>query len=284
MSELDPSGGRIDGTARALCCRGERDGERVGSCGSGVTNLPLTGERTVPGIPAENYWFRRHEAAYVFAERLVAGLTALEIGCGEGYGTDRLASAASTIVGLDYDALTVAHALRTYPRPHFVRGNLAALPVATNAVDAVVTLQVIEHVWDHPQFVRECRRVLRPDGLLLVTTPNRLTFSPGLDVPLNPFHTKEFTAAELCSLLVACGFDVEAVHGLHAGERLVALDRSYGSFVDAQLATPPHEWPAELLADVAGVGVDDFALVRDGTRDVDESLDLVVVARPAGGS
>jgi len=242
-------------------------------------DLPLTGERTVPGIPAENYWFRRHEAAYEFVAPLVAGRTVLEVGCGEGYGTDLLARTARRVLGIDYDALTAAHARATYPAAWFVRANLAALPVPSGSVDVLATLQVIEHVWNHGEFVRECLRVLRPGGLLMVTTPNRLTFSPGLDAPLNPFHTKEFTASELSGLIAANGFGIEAVLGLHAGPRLGVLDARYGSFVAAQLAGPPTDWPAGLHADVGAVTTADFPIHE---RDVDASLDLIVLARRQG--
>ncbi|MCU1656305.1 MAG: SAM-dependent methyltransferase [Pseudonocardiales bacterium] len=204
----------------------------------------------------------------------------LEVGCGEGYGTALLAAAAGQVVGVDYDALTVAHAQRSYPRAAFVRANLAALPVRDSSVDVVATLQVIEHVWNHPQFVRECRRVLRPGGLLLVTTPNRLTFSPGLDAPVNPFHTHEFTTAELTELLAGDGFAIDAVFGVHAGPRLVELDaRHGGSFVAAQLARPPEQWDAGLGQDVAAVAVSDFPVLAADVHRADESLDLVVVAR-----
>ncbi|HEX3337217.1 MAG TPA: methyltransferase domain-containing protein [Jatrophihabitans sp.] len=240
--------------------------------------LPLTGERTVPGIPEENYWFRRHEIAYEYVLARVHGIV-LEVGCGEGYGTSRLASRAERIVGLDYDAATIAHAAATYPRARFVRGNLAALPVASESVHVLATLQVIEHVWDHPQFVAECLRVLRPGGRLIVTTPNRLTFSPGRDEPVNPFHTREFTAAELVALLEKCGFETRAVHGLHAGPRLAALDAAYdGSFVDAQLATPPDGWTPGLRADVASITATDFDVLPASDRDVDAALDLVILA------
>ncbi len=241
--------------------------------------LPLTGERTVPGIPAENYWFRRHEAAYGFVAERVGGRTVLEVGCGEGYGTALLARAAETVVGVDYDALTASHAAASYPQAQFVRANLAALPCRTGAVDVVVTLQVIEHVWNHGEFVDECRRVLGPGGLLVVSTPNRLTFSPGQDVPLNPFHTVEFTAAELAALLSGHGLAIESTWGLHAGERLRAWDGRHDGFVDAQLGGPPDAWPDELRRDVAAVRVDDFPIVSESDRPVDESLDLLVLAR-----
>jgi 2-polyprenyl-3-methyl-5-hydroxy-6-metoxy-1,4-benzoquinol methylase len=246
-------------------------------------SLPLTGERTVPGVSEENYWFRRHEAAYEYAAAQVAGMTVVDVGCGEGYGTARLAVEAAQIVGVDYDALAIAHAAAAYRQAAFVRGNLAALPVRSAHADAVVTLQVIEHVCNHAEFVGECMRVLRPGGLLLVTTPNRLTFSPGLDEPANLFHTKEFTAAELTTLLEVGGFAVRRVFGLHAGARLVEVDaRHGGSFVAAQLATPPDQWSEQLRRDVAGVGRSDFRILAADVHDVDESLDLVVLSQRPG--
>ena len=260
-----------------------RRGESHGTGGAARNHadpLPLTGERTVPGIATENYWFRRHEAAYRHLVPHVAGATVLEVGSGEGYGTDLLAETARSVLGIDYDSAAVVHARSRYRLPRFVRGNLAALPVRSGSVDVVASLQVIEHVWDHAQFVRECLRVVRPGGRLFVTTPNRLTFSPGRETPLNPFHTKEFTAAEVTDLLAGCGLVVDAVLGLHAGPRLRELDARYGSFVDAQLAGDPSSWTADLLADVVDVGTDDF-VVRP--RDIDASLDLVVTAHRSSG-
>jgi SAM-dependent methyltransferase len=243
--------------------------------------LALTGERTAPGIPAENYWFRRHEIAYEQIGGLVDGARVLEVGSGEGYGTAFLAGRAKTIVGIDYDPAAVAHAAERYPRAAFVRGNLAALPVATAALDMVVSLQVIEHVWDHPQFVRECARVLRPDATLVMTTPNRLTFSPGLETPANPFHTKEFSASELAGLVTSCGLTVDYIGGVHPGPRLRELDGRYGSFVNAQLASAPQDWPDALRADVESVTTADFVVADNASRDVDESLDLMVIVRSA---
>ncbi|MGI8678265.1 MAG: class I SAM-dependent methyltransferase [Jatrophihabitans sp.] len=243
--------------------------------------LPLTGERTVPGIAEENYWFRRHEAAYEFTLPYVTGKCVLEVGCGEGYGADLLASSADVVVGVDYDCVTIVHAARAYPGVRFARANLAALPVADRSVDVLATLQVIEHVWNHPEFVGECLRVLRPDGVLLVTTPNRLTFSPALGAPVNPFHTVEFTGTELAALLAQCGFRVERMLGLHTGARLAALDSAHGgSFVAAQLGDAPQNWSPALRADVGSVTTADFEVLEHPLRDVDDSLDLVLLARP----
>ncbi|QYN34578.1 class I SAM-dependent methyltransferase [Pseudonocardia sp. DSM 110487] len=240
--------------------------------------LPLTGERTVPGIPEENYWFRRHEAVYIALRDLVAGASVLEAGCGEGYGAGMLAEVATGVLALDLDAATAAHVARRYPGAGVARANLVALPVRDGGVDAVVSLQVIEHLWEQERFLRECLRVLRPGGALVVSTPNRLTFSPGRDTPLNPFHTRELSAAELACLVRDAGFADVEVEGLHHGPRLRELDaRHGGSLVDAQVAVAlaGGSWPAALRRDVGSVTAGDFVL-QPG--DVDASLDLVAFA------
>jgi SAM-dependent methyltransferase len=242
------------------------------------STLPLTGERTVPGIAEENYWFRRHEAVYVALRDRCAGALVLEAGSGEGYGAGMLAEVAAGVLALDLDPLTAAHVARRYPRTGVARANLVALPVRDGAVDAVVSLQVIEHLWEQERFLRECLRVLRPGGTLMLSTPNRLTFSPGRDTPLNPFHTRELSAAELAGLVRGAGFTGVEVTGLHHGPRLRELDaRHGGSVVDAQVAVAlaGGTWPAALRKDVESVMVTDFVLAPE---QVDASLDLLVLA------
>lgn len=241
--------------------------------------LALTGERTVPGLAAENYWFRRHEVVYEHLAPRCADAVVLEAGSGEGYGADLIAQVASHVIGLDYDDSAVAHVKARYPRVDMRQGNLADLPLPDASVDVVVNFQVIEHLWDQGQFVRECRRVLRPGGALFMSTPNRITFSPGRDTPINPFHTRELNASELMELLVEGGFVMESMHGVFHGPRLRELDaRHGGSIIDAQisLALAGTPWPDELLADVASVTTADFDLTDGG--EIDASLDLVAIA------
>ncbi|MGH9062311.1 MAG: class I SAM-dependent methyltransferase, partial [Acidimicrobiales bacterium] len=181
----------------------------------------------------------------------------------------------------DYDEVTTGHVRHRYPRLDVLRGNLACLPLRSAAVDVVANFQVIEHLWDQDGFLAECHRVLRPGGKLLVTTPNRLTFTPDSDTPLNPYHTRELAPSELDSLLRAAGFGVELL-GLHHGAGLRAVDKRHGgSIINAQLDVVMGElpgqavWPEALLADVAAIRAEDFSVHAD---DLETSLDLVAVA------
>jgi SAM-dependent methyltransferase len=243
--------------------------------------LTLTGERTIPDLDIENYWFRRHEVVYQRLAPRCAGREVLEAGCGEGYGADLIAGVARRVVAVDYDEYAVAHVRRRYPRVEAMQANLAALPLPDASVDVVVNFQVIEHLWDQAQFVAECARVLRPAGLLMVSTPNRVTFSPGRDTPINPFHTRELNAVELTQLLLDAGFSQVSVSGLFHGPRLREMDaRHGGSIIDAQIARAVADapWTPELRADVAAVATDDFDLVDAGAREIDDSLDLIAIA------
>lgn len=232
-------------------------------------SLPLTGERTVPGVPHENYWFRRHEVAYRdCASRIAASggvRRVLDAGAGEGFGAALIRERTrATITALDYAGDASVHAHRHYDLAA-VRGNLVAMPFGDGTFDAIVSLQTIEHLWDQGAFVAECARVLRPGGLLVLTTPNRLTFPSG-----NLFHTRELDPGEL-SELVAGPFGVEHRLGIHHGPRLAGT-----RIVPDQLDAAPHEWPDELIGLVAGVTGDDFVISAD---DLENSLDLYFVAR-----
>src|SRR5246127_4989429 len=218
--------------------------------------LTLTGERTIPDLDIENYWFRRHQVVYQRLAPRCAGREVLEAGCGEGYGADLIAGVARRVVAVDYDEAAVAHVRSRYARVEVMQANLAELPLPDASFEVVVNFQVIEHLWDQAQFVAECARVLRSSGLLMVSTPNRLTFSPGRDPPINPFHTRELNAAELTQLLVDAGFAAVSLSGVFHGPRLQKMDaRHGGSIIDAQIARAVADapWPAKLLADVAAV-------------------------------
>ncbi len=252
--------------------------------------LRLTGERTLPGIWHERYWFARHEVTYRFVARLLAAAPAgdpvlVDAGSGEGYGSEHLrVSVPARTLAVDYDEASVAHVRRTYPQVAVARGNLVALPLRTGSVDAVVSLQTVEHLWDQGGFVAECARVLRTGGLLALSTPNRLTFSPGVgrgERPLNPFHVNELDAAELVELLAGLVGEPELL-GVHHGPRIMAYEDRHGDVVRAQLAGPYDEWEHPLADFVRSVRADDFVVAPDGDgHPLDASLDLVAVGRAA---
>lgn len=231
--------------------------------------MELTGERTLPGIWHETYWFARHVAGYRWACDAIdlRGASVLEAGVGEGYGGALLAAAgASTVVGVDLDAATLSHLAGRYADVSPVRANLVALPLRTTGLDAVVSAQTLEHLWDQAGFVAECARVLRPGGQLVLTTPNRSTFPPG-----NVFHHRELDAGELRAL-VAQRFTVRQLVGLAHGPRLARLDTDLGGLVDAQLADEPARWPPQLRAAVRSVTPEDFVV-----GPAEGSLDLLLL-------
>jgi SAM-dependent methyltransferase len=235
-----------------------------------TTGLPLTGERTVPGIAREQYWFARHEVVYQWLAPRCQDLRVLEAGSGEGYGADILRRAGASVIALDYDWAAIAHGAASYPVPH-VQANLAALPVS--GVDVVVSLQVIEHLWDLPGFLRESRRAA---DWICLSTPNRLTFSPGLgrgQKPTNPFHVEEFDADQLRDLVREAGFGEVELFGVHHGRRLQGRPTLIAEQIRAAL---DDEWPPELERFVATVSTEDFSVDATG---LDASLDLVVIAR-----
>ena len=238
--------------------------------------LPLTGERTAPGIWHENYWFARHDAAYRWITANLASTgRVLDAGCGEGYGAEQLRLAgADSVTGLDYEDTTLRHLRRAYPQVNVVRGNLVQTGFAGATFDLITSLQTIEHLWEQPRFVAECARILRPSGTTVLSTPNRLTFPSG-----NWYHTRELTAAEFIELLEPY-FEITRTLGLHHGPRLAGWEATYGSCVDAQLAASHEEWNESLAELVRSTRYDDFE-IRPGN--LDESLDLMLVARPRGG-
>jgi SAM-dependent methyltransferase len=232
-----------------------------------------TGERTLPGIPVENYWFQRHVVAYEYAAGLVGGLEVLDAGCGEGYGSDMLAAVAD-VVGVDLDEGVVRHAGRTYPRARFESADLLALPFPDASFDAVVTLQVVEHMSGPREFVAECIRVLRPGGRLILSTPNRLTFSrEGIR---NPFHTYEFAPADVRSLLERHLSLLSMAGTFHTGRLRLIETIIRAPFPERLLAQPAPEWPRWLRRAVAKTKPADFAI---RSEDLDRSLDVIAVAQ-----
>jgi 2-polyprenyl-3-methyl-5-hydroxy-6-metoxy-1,4-benzoquinol methylase len=217
------------------------------------------GARTFPGVTEENYWFRRHEAAYQMAARSPRAGRAgrvLDVGCGEGYGPAILRAAGARVDAVELDPATAEHAARTYPEIRVVRADACSLPYRGGTFDAIVALQVLEHLFCADGFLRRARELLKAGGTLVLSTPNRETFSPN-GVP-NDFHAYEYTAEELEAIL-RVHFDNITVGGLHHGTKLAALDRLTRTPIQQRLMRTPYaELPRSLRLALHSVRAHDF--------------------------
>jgi SAM-dependent methyltransferase len=185
---------------------------------AGVPPLELTGERTLPDVPAENYWFRRHLAVYEWIAERCRGLRVADLACGEGYGSDVLARTAEEVVGVDANPEAYEHARLRYRRPNlrFERGLVEDFSGVDGGdrVDAIVFLQTIEHVAEPASLLA---RFARAAAVSYVSTPNRLTLAPpGAERSDNPWHLREYTAAEYRELLEPRFSRVEILGVFHA--------------------------------------------------------------------
>lgn len=188
--------------------------------------LLLTGERTLPDISHENYWFARHVVAYERVLGAVAGARVIDIGCGEGYGPAMLAGRAKTVLGVDIAPEVVEHARSRYgsDRIAFEVMDVNGLSVEDSSFDVAVSFQVVEHLADVSGYFDEIARVLRPGGRAFLTTPNRLTISAGSREPVNPFHLREYTPEEFFDALRG-QFDSVSLSGLFHARWLALNDR-----------------------------------------------------------
>ncbi|WP_445146021.1 glycosyltransferase [Dyella sp. Tek66A03] len=164
--------------------------------------MEFTGERFLPTEAGEI----RHEHLhrYAWCRPLVIGKVVLDIACGEGYGSAILArGGASSVIGVDISPQTVEHAAKTYAGIEgleYREGNAAAIPLPDSCVDVVVSFETIEHHDQHLEMMSELRRVLRPGGLLIMSSPNRPVYTDKAGHH-NEFHVKELDFSEFDELL-----------------------------------------------------------------------------------
>ncbi len=243
---------------------------------AGVPPLELTGERTLPDVPEENYWYRRHEAVYEWIAPRVAGLDVVDMACGEGYGSAVLSRRAARVTGVDANPEAFEHARLKYSRPgvRFVRDLVESYG---EPCDAVVFLQTIEHLQDPGAVLDHFRSMLRPGGTAYVSTPNVLTLAPeGAEKSGNPWHVREYRADEFRALCARHFASVDVLGLFHARKLRLhqwAIEHAGWDAVHARLGITKPFYDRFTPA----ISVRDFALRRD---DLDRALDFLAVLRP----
>ncbi len=182
----------------------------------GVPPLSLTGERTLPDVPEENYWYRRHLVVYEWIAAQVRGVRVIDMASGEGYGADVLARAAASVIGVEANPEAFEHARLRYPAVRFER---ALVEQFTAPADAVVFLQTIEHLEQPGATLDHFASLLDGDGAVFLSTPNVLTLAPkGAARSDNPWHVHEYRPEEFEALCRAHFGRVEIFGLFHAAQ------------------------------------------------------------------
>ena len=206
---------------------------------TGPSRIEWTGERCIPtGDEVQGIYEHLHR--YYFASQFTAGRRVLDVASGEGYGAALLAEHATEVVAIELDSASVAHSRLTYDARNltFVEGSMLELSShVAGSFDVVVCFEAIEHVAaaEQSKLVDEMAAVLAPEGMLLVSTPDRATYNASIHEP-NPFHVSELDQGELLALLTR-SFENVALWGQNVvgGSRIVTLDDDTEAMTTEQL-------------------------------------------------
>jgi O-antigen biosynthesis protein len=160
------------------------------------------GERLSSAVSGQAYIEHYHR--YLLAREFCRDRDVVDVAAGEGYGTALLAQVARSAIGIELDAAVVeaARAGFSHPNLRYLAGDARAIPLADGCADVVVSFETIEHLDGQERFLDECRRILRPGGLLIISTPDRAEYDRRQAAP-NPYHVKELDEAEFTAMLRA---------------------------------------------------------------------------------
>jgi 2-polyprenyl-3-methyl-5-hydroxy-6-metoxy-1,4-benzoquinol methylase len=245
----------------------------------GVPPLELTGERTLPDVPEENYWFRRHLVVYEWIAAQIEGLRAIDMACGEGYGSDVLARSAASVVGVDANPQAHEHARLRYRRPN-LRFARDLIETFAEPADAVVFLQTIEHLTDPGAALEHFATLVAGStgGAVYVSTPNVLTLAPkGAPRSGNPWHVHEYRIEEF-ERLCRTHFREVRMFGLFHARKLrvheLALRLGWDS-LHPRLGLTKRFYDRFTPA----IAVSDFAIRPIGQARMEAALDFIAVCR-----
>ena len=161
--------------------------------------MKSTGERMIPEENKGEVFWAEHYVRYTLSSQFVRNKTVLDIACGSGFGSHYLAmKGAKKVIGVDISREAISYARKKYAARNieYLVGDCEDIPLPEGSVDMVVSFETIEHVKDYKKFLSEIKKVVKPDFLVIISTPNRVVYPEG-----NPFHIKEFNFLELENLL-----------------------------------------------------------------------------------
>jgi ubiquinone/menaquinone biosynthesis C-methylase UbiE len=248
---------------------------------------------------ANNVTYQRCQFAYEFAKPFITGKKVLDVGCGLAYGTALMAGSATSITGIDYDQQTVEDNIKRYhaiKNLDFKQAVIPPLPFPDAGFDVITAFQFIEHIGPRKEFVKECLRVLKPGGSLLVTTPNAKK-----SLARNPFHVHEYTFDEMQKEVSSLTTKFE-LRGLNGNERVNKYYEENGKFVrmilrfdilkmhrwlPSALLSKPYNWITSLMRNKLKEKVDqttdistkDFFVQNDN---LDNCWDIYLIANKIG--
>ncbi len=244
---------------------------------------------------ANNVIYQRCQYAYEWCIPIITGKKVLDTGCGLGYGAAYMAQHANEITGIDYDAETIENNKKEYAsikNISFVQGSIPPLPFPDNSFDVVTSFQFIEHIHLRKEFTKECLRVVKPGGKVLITTPNIKR-----SLARNPFHIHEYTFDEMNKEVSLFTNQFELL-GLNANERVRKYYEENGKFVrmilkfdilglhkilPAKILFVPYNWITSLMrnklkeqiSQTSDISTKDFFLQKNN---LDDCWDIFVVA------
>lgn len=167
--------------------------------------LSWTGERLVPQLK-DMHGVTEHLHRYALAMQFATKKTVLDIACGEGYGSNLLATVADRVYGVDIDLSSVLHAQKKYAQSHggklhYIQGSATQIPDNIGKVDLIVSFETLEHLEAQEAMLAQFRDHLQPDGMLIISTPEKELYQQR--DPHNTFHVKELNLAAFQQLIHA---------------------------------------------------------------------------------
>jgi ubiquinone/menaquinone biosynthesis C-methylase UbiE len=233
--------------------------------------MKFTGERLLPNIGGKAA--SEHLARYAFATSFTKDKCVLDIACGEGYGSYLLSKSSKKLIGVDLSHEIIKHATKKYSRNNlsFCSGSIFNLPFEKEYFDVIVCFETIEHVLNQEKAIEELKRVLKPNGILIISTPEKDVFNKDGIGPYSHFHEKELSSIEFSNLINSFFMNFEFLKQVYINGSLiypllnrVRIDKFfYGGFSDFNVKDVENDFSIIIASDSKLVNFDKSLLYNE---------------------